>query len=155
MSIVADKLAAEVAEKITLRKLVIGILISFGLFIVWRNRYGIKKFFFEGKAPNRGSEDQLNIPIPESRKSEIQSLAAKLEQDINNTPWINHDYPIYKQALGYADNEIVYLADYYKQNLSPSESLYDAIEGEYYTWDWYYETWPYELQSRLAEVGKK
>jgi hypothetical protein len=154
MSVVSDKIAAEVAEKITLRKLIIGICVSILLLVAWRNRYKIKKFLFEGKAPDRGSADQTDLPISDSRKTVIETLAGKLENDINDTGW-THAYGLYSEALGYADNEIKYLADYYKQNLSPSESLYDAIGGEWYTWDWVYETWPFELQSRLADVGKR
>lgn len=129
------------------------VLVIIIILIIWRNKYKIQKFFTP-KAPNMGTEEQLQQPVLESRKIIIHSLAGKLEKDINNTGW-SHDYTLYSEALGLADNELIYLADYWKSNLSPSESLYDAIGGEYYTWDWSYEETPWELQNKLAQLGKR
>lgn len=153
MGVIQDKLEAQISPLITLRNLIITLIILIILIVLWRNKYRIKKFFTP-KAPNQGSEDQLEQEIVESRKYVIEILAGNLEKDINNTGW-SHDYGLYSTALGLADNEIIYLAQYYRENLSPSESLYDAIGGEWYTWDWYYEEWPWELQARLADVGQR
>lgn len=122
--------------------------------ILIRNRHKIANLF-EAKAPDRSAEDQGEQPIPDSRKQFIHGLANNLYNDIYETPWLSHNHLLYSQALGLMDNELKYLATYYRQNLSSGSTLNDDIGGEWYSLDFPTTSdAPYKLRTELSRVGE-
>lgn len=133
-------------------QVLIGFIILFFVILIWKNRYLISKAF-ETKAPNVGAAEQLATPVLETRKPVIQSIGQDLKTDIYSTGWSGHDYDPYNKALSLPDNELKYLAVYYKQNLSSplGRSLWDDIDTQWYWWS----DAPERLQNKLSTVGEK
>lgn len=89
--------------------------------------------------------------IPTNRQVEIQAIGRALYKDIEDTPITGHYYYPYTQALQLTDNELDYLASYYKTFLSNGESLFDAIDSNYYVTS----SIPQDLMARLAQIGQR
>jgi len=90
--------------------------------------------------------------LTDARKLQIQGIANAMFQDIEHTSfWTGHDYTSYQQALTLYDNEIKYLADYFKNySAAGAYSLKAGIDSQIYTWG----DSPAKLSNILAEVGK-
>ncbi len=90
--------------------------------------------------------------ISQDRQNYIKGLGSDLYNDIESTSITGHDYEPYTSALQLTDNELAFLADYYKTFLTNgSESLYSAIDSNYYiTGDE-----NTKLMTRLAKIGKR
>lgn len=89
--------------------------------------------------------------ITPQRQSEIKLIGQNIFNDIEDTPFTGHNYDVYNQALSLTDNELNYLADYYKQFLSIGKSLWSEIDSQYYVTSGI----PAKLQTRLATIGKR
>jgi hypothetical protein len=126
------------------------ILIVVGLFLL---AFFLKKYWWKVERffKPRASENSP-IELTDSRKSQLQAISNAMFQDIENTPfWTGHDYTSYEQTLAVYDDELKYMADYFKNFSSAGEySMKVGIDSQVYTWG----DSPAQVSNRLSELGK-
>ena len=133
------------------QKMVIkGIIAFLIVYLIYKNWWRISALL-KPKTPNISPDTQNGTGISDSRKIYIESIAGDLYADIYSTGWTGHDYTPYTVALSFFDDEIKYLADFYKNHLATGNSLYNDIDSQWYTWG--YEA--QELMNLLSANGKK
>lgn len=87
--------------------------------------------------------------IPAYRQSQLQALAQNVYADIWHTPWSGHDHTAYISVTeGTTDNELIYLAKYYKQ-LTGGTNLWTDTDDQ-----WFLGKDGSNLQTRLAAIGQ-
>lgn len=67
--------------------------------------------------------------VSESRKDYLKDVASRLYDDIYDTSWFGHDCSLYTEANGLCDEELVYVAEYYKKYLTSGTSIYNDLAG--------------------------
>jgi len=116
-------------QKMIIKGIVIGVIV----YLVYKNWWRISALL-KPKAPNISPHTQDGNGISDSRKTYIESIASDLYTDIYSTGYTGHDYTPYTVALSFFDDEIIYLADFYKNHLAGGNSLYNDIDSQWYTW---------------------
>jgi hypothetical protein len=133
------------------QKMIIKGVVAFVIvYLIYKNWWRVAAIL-KPKSENVSPDTESGNGISDSRKSYIEGIASALYSDIYSTGWFGHDYTPYENANGLFDDEIVYLADFYKNHLSSGESLYNDIDSQWYTWGNEANT----LLSLLASNGKK
>lgn len=89
--------------------------------------------------------------ISAQKREDIKTIASGIFNDIEDTSITGHSYDSYDQALLLTDNELAFMADYYKTYLSIGKSLYAEIDTQYYITSGI----PQKLMARLAAIGKR
>lgn len=113
------------------------------LWIIWRNQDRIKQFFGRTRA------DFQPGSITEGRKSELEALANDAYNAIYGVFGDTGDTLERVNALN--DNELVYLAKFYKKALTKGSSLYKDVDDEFMPWDKVDE----QLMGRLSQLNMK
>jgi hypothetical protein len=130
-------------------KLAIIIAIILLIWLAWR-KFGYKVgqltqardiTLLPGESKNLTSEQESNA----------KDIAQFIFNDIEDTPITGHDYSSYDQALLLTDKEMNFMADYYKKFLGNGETMYKAIDSQYYITSGV----PQKLMARLAAIGKR
>jgi hypothetical protein len=133
------------------QKMIIKGVIAFVIiYLIYKNWWRISALL-KPKSQNLSPDALAGEGISDSRKGYIEGLASELYEDIYSTGWTGHNYAPYDKANGLFDDEIKYLADFYKNHLSSGNSLYNDIDSQWYTWGDEANT----LMSLLASNGKK
>ena len=127
-----------------------GIVIFVLIYLIYKNWWRISRLL-KPKSQNVSPDTQEGNGISETRKAYIEGIASDLYSDIYSTGWSGHDYTPYTVALSFFDDEIVYLADFYKNHLASGNSLYNDINSQWYTWGNEAE----DLMNLLSANGKK
>ena len=127
------------------KEIIITLIVLIVFFIIRKNWWKISKFF---QPPN--VDLQPDESLSEGRMRELEILAEDLKKDIYSTPITGHNYSLYASADALRDTELIYLAQYYKNNLTEGNSLYSDIESQWYTWG----DEASELQSHLSKIGE-
>lgn len=96
------------------------------------------------------SRDNSPEALSDTRKNSLETIAGEMYNDIYHTPLTGHDYSSYTKIVAMYDNEVIYLADYYKNHLANGNKLYTDINSQWYTWG----NTPNELMTKLSELGK-
>ncbi len=84
---------------------------------------------------NGGGSDDGGTLITESQQQVLRNLAVRLHQDIYDTPWCwtlmktCHTIEYYNQANALSDTDLVWMAQYYRNNVATS-SLYNDLKSE-------------------------
>lgn len=112
-----------------------------------RNWYKFSHLFTPRNIDLEPGESEV---ISEQRKRQIESIAQKLFTDIYNTPYSGHNGDVYKEALSLTDNELLYLAKFYKRSVSGGNTLYADIDSQWYVWI----DSPTTLMARLNKIGE-
>ena len=120
------------------------------MYLIYKNWWRISALL-RPKSKNISPDGQEGLGISDARKGYIEGLAGEMYTDIYSTPFTGHDYEPYQSAKGLFDDEIVYLADFYKNHLASGNSLYNDINSQWYTWG----DSPTDLMNLLAANGKK
>ncbi len=90
--------------------------------------------------------------ISAQKREDIKTIASGIFNDIESTSfWTGHNYDSYEQALLLTDNELAFMADYYKTYLSIGKSLFSEMDTQIYTTS----DIPAKLSTRLATIGKR
>lgn len=126
------------------KEIIYGVIILIVLYIVKKNWYKIQGIFKPAAETNSGQ------PLTDQRKVALQLIATNLHKDIYETPWTGHDYTPYAAALKLYDDELKYLADYYKIHLAQGVSLHTDISSQWYPFG----DEPAALLSKLSGLGK-
>ena len=126
------------------KKLIIGIVIIILVIVLWQRHAWKLGRLFNPSQRNNSPEATIN----DARKEGIEKIANRIYEDIESTPIFGHDYTPYEEALNLYDNEIEYLATYYKTHLNSGSTLWDSIDSQWYTWGYS----PLKLQSKLKEL---
>lgn len=130
------------------KKVIIGVVVV-GLAIYLYKKHGWRLQRIVSPSAKNNSPESV---ISDTRKEQIEEIAGKLYTDIYETAfWTGHDYAPYEKALSLFDNEIIYLAKYYKSHLSDGLTLWEDIDSQWYTWG----DSPAKLQVKLSELGQK
>jgi len=127
------------------------IIILLIVYVLRRNWWYIKNLF---KRSDVRLEPGEKLFISDDRKSELESLALAINQDLKSTSWYHitgHDHSLWTSITGQtSDNELKYLARYYKKYVSGGSSLYKDIDNK-----WMYSTDIDEkLMARLSKIGE-
>jgi len=105
-----------------------------------------------GETPNNAGYTAGQGDINEGRKK-LEDLSLKLYQDIYDTPIMGHDpVPYITATNSLSDNDLRYLADYYKKYLTKGTSLFVDMNDEVYPFGTDYDA---KLISRLTKIGAK
>lgn len=126
------------------KKIVIGIIIFIIIIVLWQ-KHAWKLGRLINPSQKNNSPDAV---IKDDKKEAIEKIANRIYEDIESTPFLGHDYTPYEEALKLYDNEIQYLATYYKTHLNSGATLWDSIDTQWYTWGYS----PLKLQSKLKEL---
>lgn len=127
-----------------------GIVVVVLIYLIYKNWWRIS-VLLKPKSDNISQDTQDGNGISESRKTYIEGVAGDIYNDIYYTGYTGHDYTPYTMALGLFDDEIKYMADFYKNHLSSGKSMYKDIDSQWYTWGNEAE----DLMNLLASNGKK
>lgn len=130
-------------------KIIIIIVLILLVWLAWRKfGYKIEQLtqarditLLPGESKNLTSEQESNA----------KDVAQLVFNDIEDTPVTGHEYSGYEQALLLTDKELNFMADYYKKFLGNSETMYKAIDTQYYITSGI----PQKLMARLAAIGKR
>lgn len=102
-------------------------------------------------------QDTVFIPgetsdLSPQQQSSIKLIGLHIFNDIQDTSVTGHTYKPYQDALLLTDNELHFLAQYYKRYLSSSsETLHDDIDSQVYVFGGE----PAKLIARLAAIGEE
>lgn len=93
-----------------------------------------------------------SVKIESGREAELKGVAAELYSDLYDTPASGHNNQLYSNANKLSDNELKFLAKYYRQNLTQGTYLYTDIDE-----DWFnpFTNVDSMLMAHLAKVGEK
>jgi hypothetical protein len=121
------------------KEIIIFIIVLILLVVIKRNWYKVKKFLNpqgEDNIPASLQDPNSQGGMSEARKIYIESITSEIYDDIESTPWSGHDYEPYNQATALYDDELKHMGNYYFNHLTKGkESMSDAIDSQYYTWD--------------------
>jgi len=132
------------------KQVLIGIIIIIGLFLLKRNWHKIAAFL--NPAARRNNPDSVAGEVPQDRKNLLEDLAGKIYNDIQSTSIWGHNAGLYSSALSYYDDELVYMAKFYKNQLSSGNSLYSDMSDQWYVNDSY--DYSGQLYTKLSELGQ-
>lgn len=142
---------------------VIGAIIALIIgIIIYRNWYKIA-YYFQPRDVDFETDSTtgtIGNDITNERKKYLESLASELYNDIYDTPIIHgHNLSLYAMADVLPDVELLYLARFYKRNLTQSNTLYYDINDEYYVLDNGSQggdtNSPTKLKQHLSKIGEK
>lgn len=133
-------------------KIIVLIIIALLLFFYVRKNWQVIKRKLGGIFTPRdiSFEPGEDVVITEARKKVLESIASKLYTDIEYTGWTGHDYTPYTEALALTDNELLYMATFYKRYQSGGNTLYSDIASQYYVTS----SIPTQLMARLNKIGE-
>lgn len=91
--------------------------------------------------------------VSEDRKTFLKDMAGRIYTDIYNTPLFGHDCSVYTEANALCDEELIYVADYYKKYLTSGVSIYSNLSGwnGEYTLFCDFDT----LKAHLSRIGQR
>jgi hypothetical protein len=127
-----------------------GVIVLVVVYLIYKNWWRMARVL-KPKSENTSPDTENGVGISDSRKTYIEGVSSDLYNDIYYTGFTGHDYTPYSLANGLFDDEVKYLADFYKNHLSAGNSLYNDINSQWYTWGNEAEN----LMNLLASNGKK
>lgn len=131
------------------KKIIIVIIVVIVAFFVIRNYLPQIKLYFQPK--NIDLQPGESVEISETRKRYLESLAGRVYADIYSTStFTGHDDSVYIEANAVTDNELLYMAGYYKKYLSSGVSMWQDIDDEAYLIQS-----PTDLQQHLSKIGER
>lgn len=80
-------------------------------------------------APKDIDHNCVTARITDDRKKFLKDIAGRIYTDIYDTPGTGHDCDLYTEANALCDEELEYVAVYYKQYLSNGVSIYNEWSG--------------------------
>lgn len=93
------------------------------------------------------------VILSKQREEEIRAIGDLISADIEDTPVGSRNVAAYEAANALTDNELKFLAKYYKTLDSDEYGLWKAIDSETYYFS--AATEANKLKSRLAKIGYK
>lgn len=102
------------------------------LFILYKNWAKIKQLFGKDYGTySQGGGGYAPAGIPDGRKAEIEALAQELYDKIYGVTTFTDKETSFIKANALNDTELKYLAQYYKNALTRSDSLYHDVDSEF------------------------
>lgn len=129
---------------------IIAIIVAFLLYLIIRKYWQQIALFFQ--PADIDWEPGESKVIPQARKAELKGLAADLYSDIYDTPTSGHTNSLYIEADNLSDNELQWMAEYYRKQLTQGVYLYTDVDNEWFGLAYNFDT---KLMAHLAKVGEK
>lgn len=129
------------------------VVLGLVIFIIMRKADWAGKIDQALFAPRDIDHDCGDVKVSEDRKDYLKGVADQIYNDIYNTPITGHSCGIYTEANGLCDEELVYVAEYYKKYLTSGRSIYNDLSG----WDGEYTIFCDfdSLKAHLSKIGQR
>ena len=131
-------------------RVIIGIVIAFILYLFIRKYW--HRIVLLTQSSDIDWEPGESKVIPNAREAELKGMAADLYSDIYDTPTTGHTNSLYIDANDLSDNELKYLAKYYRKQLTQGTYLYTDVDNEWFGLAYNFDT---RLMVHLAKIGEK
>lgn len=120
------------------------------LFLIGRKYWHIiSRWFQPSDITLEPGESKIIVP---SKEAALKGLAAQLHSDIYDTPILGHTTSLYVEANNLTDNELKFLAKYYRKQLTQGTYLYTDVDNEAFN---IFTNVDSMLMAHLAKVGEK
>ena len=126
------------------------------VYIIYRNWASIKQLFGKdygvyGGSSTDGSTSYTSTDIPQQRQAQLKDLAQELYDKIYGVTTFTDKETSFVKANALNDTELKFLAQYYKNALTRSDSLYHDVDSEFMPFSSEDET----LLSRLSALNEQ
>lgn len=134
---------------------ILGIILAIIIVLYLRRNWYKVRHIFQPRDIDIETGESINIS--EQRKAQLETLARDLYDDIYDTPInylgiVSHTKELYTKADALSDNELLYLARYYKRYLANGNSLWMDIDDEYSS---PFDNYMTSLQAHLSKIGER
>lgn len=129
-------------------KWILALIIIIIVYYTVRRNWTTLKFYFTPRNIDVAPGENTNL-TPD-QQVQLKALAQNIYTDIYDTPITGHDYSIYDQAMALTDTQLLFVAKFYRENLTHGVTMYDDINNELFV----FSDINTRLKERLSKIGE-